>query len=219
MKMKLQVRQFPLEILLLQTPPQKMYHFLLMKMLLLKAQRKHLPKMSYHKMAVAIWTSKRNHSTPTQEMFRTVENEEVYNSAAKSSEKVLTHETKFQVSEVYQFLQQDHHVFEHSYSKPLNSDWTSSEYADEIVKYAAGSIIRMLKNKTKCSKCWDLLDGSSSSLKSKLIDLKNRGGLHFASDDVNFICMYIEKNIRSTKPFAKRYKQNVNRRNIKITPT
>ncbi|KYN09507.1 THAP domain-containing protein 9 [Trachymyrmex cornetzi] len=172
-------------------------------------------KVTVHKLNITIPSSANCNPLDDTELI----SEEVYNSAAKSSEKVLTHETKFQVSEVYQFLQQDHHVFEHSYSKPLNSDWTSSEYADEIVKYAAGSIIRMLKNKTKCSKCWDLLDGSSSSLKSKLIDLKNRGGLHFASDDVNFICMYIEKNIRSTKPFAKRYKQNVNRRNIKITPT
>lgn len=152
-------------------------------------------KVTVHKLNITIPSSANCNPLDDTELI----SEEVYDSAAKSSEKVLTHETKFQVSEVHQFLQQDHHVFEHSYSKFLNSDWTSSEYADEIVKYAAGSIIRMLKNKTKCSKCCDLLDGSSSSLKSKLIDLKNRGGLHFASDDVNFICMYTEKNIRSTE--------------------
>jgi len=61
--------------------------------------------------------------------------------------------------------------------------------------------VPILKRKIHCNKCCDLLDGTNSDFKSKLTLLKNRGGLCFAFDDVNFICKCTEKMIRQQENF------------------
>ncbi|KYN00584.1 hypothetical protein ALC62_08634, partial [Cyphomyrmex costatus] len=136
-------------------------------------------KVTVHKLNITIPSSANCNPLDDTKLI----SEEVNNSAAKTSEKVLTHVTKFQVSEVHQLLQQDYHVFEHSYSKRLNSDWTSSEYADEIVKYAAGSIIRVLKNMTisarQISKRYDM----QNSVLQKLRALKPKNALSLSYRD------------------------------------
>lgn len=105
---------------------------------------------------------------------------------------------KFTSTQVNDFLQNNkYHIFEHNYNK--SEGWYSSEYSEEIIKHTAGSIVHILKRIIHCKKCCELLDGANSTFKSKLTILKNRGGLNFASDDVNFICKCTEKIIRQCK--------------------
>lgn len=98
---------------------------------------------------------------------------------------------------VYDFLQSNnYHTFEHNYN---NSESLNSEYAEEVVKYIAGAVVRIVKSKIYCKPCCDILDGSQSEVMSKLVELKNRRGLIFASDDVNLFCRSVETIIRQQK--------------------
>ncbi|KAL1488794.1 hypothetical protein ABEB36_014592 [Hypothenemus hampei] len=101
---------------------------------------------------------------------------------------------------IYNFLQDtSYHIFEQNYCKSENNGWFCSEYADEIIKHTAGAVVRILKTKIHYAKCYESLDGTNSSLKSRLTEIKNWRVLKFASDDVNYICKSTEKIIRQKK--------------------
>lgn len=137
------------------------------------------------------------YSTQEEHSNNNDENLNITSDTASNSKKISIEtpcKSKLSSIQVDDFLNNNnYHSFEHNYSK---SSWYSSEYAEEIIKYTAGSIVRILKRKIHCQKCCDILDGTNSNFQSKLTILKNRGGLNFASDDVNFICKCTEKIIR-----------------------
>jgi len=95
-----------------------------------------------------------------------------------------------------EFLHSNYSALEHDYSK--KDAWIDSEYLNEVIKHTTGAVIHSIRKKIHCTKCLDMLH-SESSTKSKLTTLKNRGGLKFASDDVNFICYCGEKILRQYK--------------------
>lgn len=97
---------------------------------------------------------------------------------------------------INEFLHSNYSVLEHDYSK--KDAWIDSEYLDEVIKHTAGAVVHSIRKKIHCTKCLDMLYSKPSN-KSKLTTLKNRGGLTFASDDVNFICHYGEKILRQYK--------------------
>lgn len=125
---------------------------------------------------------------------------------------------KFTSTQINDFLQNNNYIFKDNYSK--SEDWYSSEYAEEIIKHTAGCIIHILKRIIHCQKCCELLDGANSTFKSKLTILKNRGGLNFASDDVNFICKCTEKIIRQSENLlAKNINTNIIIKTLEILPS
>jgi len=120
---------------------------------------------------------------------------------------------KFTSTQVNDFLSSNvkYHIFEHNYDK---SESYCSEYTEEIIKHIAGLIVRNLKRIIHCKNCYELLDGANSTYKSKLTILKDRGGLNFASDDVNLICKCTKKIIHQYKNL---FVKNIN--TILITKT
>lgn len=95
-------------------------------------------------------------------------------------------------------MQKDYTFLEHDYTK--REGWCTSEYIDEIVKHIAGFIVFSLKKKIHCHQCLSMLQKKDNvSTNSKLTELKNRGSLHFSSDDVNYICLTAEKVFRQNK--------------------
>jgi len=87
----------------------------------------------------------------------------------------------------------DDNIFEHNYNK--TGSWYCNDYAQEIIKYTAGFIVKTLKKIVHCTSCINLLT-QNSNYESTLITMKNRGGLNFASDEVFFICKCTEKVVR-----------------------
>lgn len=101
---------------------------------------------------------------------------------------------------------QDYSKYEHNYFLKINDGWTASEYNTEMVKYMSGHVSFILKKKIHCQACIDLLSGEGNSEKAKLTKIKNKGGLTYASPEVEYICMTVEKVIRS---FPALRKQNI----------
>lgn len=97
---------------------------------------------------------------------------------------------------VHQYIHKHNSVLEHDYSQSGN--WIHSEYLEDIVKHTAGAIVHFLKKKIHCDQCLNMLNGQSSGI-SKLTYRKDRGGLKYPSDDVNFICCQTEKIITRFK--------------------
>ncbi|KAJ8974686.1 hypothetical protein NQ317_019842 [Molorchus minor] len=74
---------------------------------------------------------------------------------------------------------------------------TLSPFIEEIVKYISGFVVRKVKNIIKCRFCLDQLE--SVQLSSTLLTIKKYGNLTMASEDVNKICLNLEKLIRQYK--------------------
>jgi len=86
--------------------------------------------------------------------------------------------------------------WEHDYGRISN--WSLNEYRSEIIAYVAGSIVHVVRNKIHCEHCLKLLVDYSFENKTKLISLRNYGGLNYASQDVQTICKCTETVIRQT---------------------
>jgi len=104
--------------------------------------------------------------------------------------------TKIVSFPINEFLHSNFNMLEHDYSK--KDAWVTSEYLDDVIKHTAGAVVYSIKKKIHCEKCLNILNGIVST-KSKLTILKNRGGLKYASDDVNLICRTTEKILRQNK--------------------
>lgn len=85
-------------------------------------------------------------------------------------------------------------TIEQNYSK--ESHWILTEYKNEVIKHTAGFVYHAIKNKISCDECRKMLKSDNETSGSKLTALKNRGGLKYASDDVNYICYLTDKIIR-----------------------
>jgi len=87
---------------------------------------------------------------------------------------------------------------EHNYF--LVNNERVNEYADEIIAYISGYIVKIIIEKILCSDCKQLLVLSNtekqSDRTSKLIQRKNRGKLFEASNDVITICKIAHKILR-----------------------
>lgn len=79
-------------------------------------------------------------------------------------------------------------------SDSLNN--SSSEYICQIVGYIAGFVVRHLLKKIKCEICKDFTLARNKLWFHKLIDLKDFGGLCYASEDVYTVCSKTEEIIR-----------------------
>lgn len=87
-------------------------------------------------------------------------------------------------------LHSSFNILEDDYSK--KDKWVESEYLDDIIKHIAGFIVYSLKKKIHCKQCLNMLVLNNSD-KSKFSELKNRGNLSFASNDVTLIRRYTER--------------------------
>ena len=109
-----------------------------------------------------------------------------------------------------------------------NSQITS---VDEMtVFYTAGSIVRGLKKQLKCTSCQDILvqgsetvsfqdqiQAASDSDRSKLVDMVDRGGLHYPSDLVHLSCVHawnLYKYIQSHEQLHKKMMLSFNARTV-----
>ena len=81
-------------------------------------------------------------------------------------------------------------------SKSLISICQLSTFADHVVAYIAGFVVKQWHNKLDCDKCKIALKKKSCK-NSQLIDVKTRGGLVYPSDDVILICEKTETVLRA----------------------
>lgn len=102
--------------------------------------------------------------------------------------------SNFPVYDYFKNNDNNNSIFDHN-NYCENARWYVSDYLEEIVKHIAGSIVYSVKKNIICKICRDMLEGDDT-VKSKLTIKKNRGDLHFPSEDVIFICMSTEKTIR-----------------------
>lgn len=73
-----------------------------------------------------------------------------------------------------------------------------SAYAKHIITYIAGYIVYYLKKHIVCEYCLNSLDSTSrGSFLYSFIDLKNKKGLQYPSDDVIEICLKCEKVLKN----------------------
>lgn len=83
-----------------------------------------------------------------------------------------------------------------------------------IVGYISGFVVSKLVKKLKCNQCIDNLCATEKQLFHKLIDLRDMGGLFYASEDVFNVCMKTESVIRhfirmsGGKSLLKKYDKN-----------
>jgi len=68
-------------------------------------------------------------------------------------------------------VQLDDNIFEHNYNK--TGSWYCNDYAQEIIKYMAGFIVKTLKKIVHCTPCINLLTRNSNYYESTLITMKN----------------------------------------------
>lgn len=73
---------------------------------------------------------------------------------------------------------------------------TLSQYCEEVVLYIAGFVSRKLGKSLVCESCVGALFGFKENLMGSLINIKDRGGLAYPSDDVIKICITCEKIFR-----------------------
>ena len=62
-----------------------------------------------------------------------------------------------------------------------------SEMQEDVISYVAGFVCKKLQAKVKCKQCASLLDAYIDP-KHGLIQRKDRGGLHYPSDDLVKVC-------------------------------
>lgn len=70
---------------------------------------------------------------------------------------------------------------------------TLSQYSEEVVTYIAGFMSRKLSKSLACEFCVGALFGLKENLMASLINIKDRGGLAYPSNDVIKICIVCEK--------------------------
>lgn len=83
-----------------------------------------------------------------------------------------------------------YNIEDHGFHLPLSS------FSKEVTIYIAGFISHKLASKIKCDICVNSLFGVREDFLMSLIDLKNRGGLSYPSNDVIKICILTEKIIK-----------------------
>lgn len=112
-------------------------------------------------------------------------------SVSLNSTKILQLVTKYDLSERSP-IQSDH-----DYADSPNDIYLSS-YADNIVTYIAGFVVRTLCEKIKCEACKQALyvDKRPQNSRYDFVALKTRGRLIYASEDVVELCTIAEKCIR-----------------------
>lgn len=93
----------------------------------------------------------------------------------------------------------EYSCFEHDYFSKVGDRWVPSEYNTEMIKYISGHVSFVLQKKIHCNSCLDLLNRSNACEKAKLTKIKDNGGLSYASADVEYICMTVERVIRKYK--------------------
>jgi len=101
---------------------------------------------------------------------------------------------------------QTHHIKDHDYI--ITSDKiTMSNYLKEVVIYISGFICHRLSSKIKCDICCNALFGDKNYFMTSLINVRDKGGLSYPSDDVILIALQTEKVMKSyscdTKPLNK----------------
>uniref|UniRef100_A0A2A4JUC7 THAP-type domain-containing protein n=1 Tax=Heliothis virescens TaxID=7102 RepID=A0A2A4JUC7_HELVI len=79
-------------------------------------------------------------------------------------------------------------------SDSLNN--SNSQYVCQIIGYIAGFVVRYILKKIKCDTCNDSVLARSKLWFHKLIDIKDFGGLCYASEDVYTVCKKTEEIIR-----------------------
>lgn len=81
------------------------------------------------------------------------------------------------------------------FSSVLNSE-SSVAYENQIVGYISGWVSRVLSKSLKCEPCINSLFTVNKLYFHKLINLKNKGGLCFPSEDVYKICLKSESALK-----------------------
>lgn len=71
-----------------------------------------------------------------------------------------------------------------------------SEYTQQIVGYIAGFVVRCLRKKVKCVACIESLISNEPLQYHKLVNMRDEGGLIYASHDVYSVCKTAENVIR-----------------------
>ncbi|KAF0709424.1 THAP-type domain-containing protein [Aphis craccivora] len=83
-----------------------------------------------------------------------------------------------------------YNIEDHGFHLPLSS------FSKEVTIYIASFISHKLASKIKCDICVNSLFGIREDFLMSLIDLKNRGGLSYPSNDIIKICILTEKIIK-----------------------
>ncbi|KAL4126973.1 hypothetical protein QTP88_011171 [Uroleucon formosanum] len=102
---------------------------------------------------------------------------------------------------------QTHHIKDHDYIIVSDQNITMSNYIKEVVAYISGFICHRLSSKIKCDICCNALFGDKKDFMTSLINVRDKGGLSYPSDDVILIALQTEKFMKSyssdTKPLNK----------------
>lgn len=102
---------------------------------------------------------------------------------------------------------QTHHIKDHDYIIVSDQNITMSNYIKEVVIYISGFICHILSSKIKCDICCNALFGDKKDFMTSLINVRDKGGLSYPSDDVILIALQTEKFMKSyssdTKPLNK----------------
>jgi len=82
-----------------------------------------------------------------------------------------------------------------------------SNYLKEVVIYISGFICHKLSSKIKCNICCNALFGDKKDFMASLINVRDKGGLSYPSDNVILVALQTEKIMKSysydTKPLNK----------------
>lgn len=99
---------------------------------------------------------------------------------------------------------------EHDYFSKWNDHvWNASECCVEVVRYISGNVVRVLKSKIHCKSCLDLINSADNHHKAKSTRIKNGGGLIYASAEVEYICLTVERVIRQFNKCNSLSKSNI----------
>ncbi|KAL4088909.1 hypothetical protein QTP88_023992 [Uroleucon formosanum] len=102
---------------------------------------------------------------------------------------------------------QTHHIKDHDYIIVSDQNITMCNYIKEVVVYISGFICHRLSSKIKCDICCNALFGDKKDFMTSLINVRDKGGLSYPSDDVILIALQTEKFMKSyssdTKPLNK----------------
>jgi len=103
--------------------------------------------------------------------------------------------TAINLARKYDLIVRDHPIeSDHDYADIPNFE-TISEYKEAAVSYIAGFVVRMIKRRLQCMACENALTDKSGKV-HKFVALKDRGGLHKASDSVVSVCLETEKSFQ-----------------------
>ncbi|CAI6347902.1 unnamed protein product [Macrosiphum euphorbiae] len=81
-----------------------------------------------------------------------------------------------------------------------------SQFSREVTLYIAGFVSHKLSTKIKCDICNGALFGNKSNFFYSIINMKDKGGLHYPSNDIVQVCVATEKYFKiyyDKKPFNK----------------